>query len=68
MTTHHATITSSRVAAGVTAAFVLALSRASARAAGDDRRAARRRPAGAAPRFVRARADCGRRDRGPVAA
>ena len=68
MTPHTATITSSRVAAGVTAEFVLDLSRRSARAVREDRRAAARRPFPATTRFVRTRDDCAARDREAIAA
>lgn len=57
------TTTSNRVAAGVTAAYVRELSRRSAPAplVSDGRRAATGRHRAAAPRFVRDRAECGRR-------
>jgi hypothetical protein len=65
MTTHTATTTAARVAAGVTAEFVLDLSRRSARA---DRRAAARRPFPATTRFVRTRDDCAPRGREAIPA
>jgi hypothetical protein len=68
MTTHTATTTAARVAAGVTAEFVLDLSRRSARAARADRRAAARRPYPATTRFVRARDDCAPRGREAIPA
>jgi hypothetical protein len=57
-----------RVAAGVTAEFVLDLSRRSARAAGDDRRGLSRRRAPIAPGLARVRDDCPPRGRETMAA
>jgi hypothetical protein len=57
-----------RVAAGVTAEFVLDLSRRSARAAGDDRRGASRRRAPAGPLLARVRDDCAPRGHETIAA
>jgi hypothetical protein len=67
-TTHTVPGTAARVAAGVTAEFVLDLSRRSARVAGADRRATSRRRALAAPRLARVRDDCGPHGRETVAA
>jgi hypothetical protein len=68
MPTTPSTATAGRIAAGVTAEFVLDLSRRAAHAAGDDRRAAPRRRAPAAARFARVRDDCAGRGRETVAA
>ena len=57
-----------RIAAGVTAAYVLDLSRRSARAAGDGRRGPSRRRAPVAPRLARVRDDCAPRGRETIAA
>ena len=67
-TTHTTPGTAGRVAAGVTAEFVLDLSRRSARAAGADRRAVGRRGAHTAPRLARVRDDCAPHGRESVAA
>ena len=61
--TMNTTPLSSRIAAGVTAGYVRDLSRRSAPAPGDVRRAASRGHTVAAPRFRRDRDDCGERRR-----
>ena len=66
-TTPTTATTAGRVAAGVTAEFLLDLSRRSARAAGDDRRGPSRR-APVAPRLARVRDDCAPRGRETIAA
>jgi hypothetical protein len=67
-TTHPVHTTAGRVAAAVTAEFVLDLSRRSARVAGADRRAASRRRTPAAPRLARVRDDCAPHRRETIAA
>jgi hypothetical protein len=67
-TTPTTATTAGRVAAGVTAEFLLDLSRRSARAAGDDRRGPSRRRAPVAPRLARVRDDCAPRGRETIAA
>jgi hypothetical protein len=68
MTTNPATITAGRIADGVTAAFVRDLSRHSARATIERRRASAHAASRSAARVARTRDDCGEQRRETVIA